>query len=41
MRADAIESFVASLTDTQKDQLWEIVQHWGEPAQFDSISEVE
>ncbi len=34
MEADDIEAFVASLTTEQKDQLWEIVQHWNEPARF-------
>ncbi|MGC3971087.1 MAG: hypothetical protein QM775_28255 [Pirellulales bacterium] len=28
MPEEAIESFVTSLTKTQRDQLWEIVQNW-------------
>lgn len=34
MEANDIESFVASLTTEQKDQLWEIVQNRNETAIF-------
>ncbi|MFO0815063.1 MAG: hypothetical protein U0796_17745 [Gemmatales bacterium] len=41
MRADAIEHFVSSLSEVQKDELWAIVQNWNDLALFDSVAEAE